>query len=350
MRNVGSCLITLASLCCAGMAHAECTRPRPSFQIPDGTSASEPDLVNAKAALQRFDEEVGKYLRCLEGDASQKSLGKDAAARTKVRTDFITSYNAAADELTGLGDCYIAQVNLAKPPKATSTKKTANCSEFIKQAGTRKANAGNDVVQSGYVKEADGYTTELPDGAWSFTLIRDERLRRCGTVECLQRILIIRNSSPRTLECTASISYSGSNVEGKATSEGKAVVNGKSSRAVVTSLAAKGVDASTFIADCKPRSELPPLETPANCKYEVIKPITIGDYYPDASRKAGEEGPVTVEFNVGNKPANPTDVKVVASSLFPALDQGAVSAVQAMVMSSNCASGRYRLRLSFQLQ
>jgi TonB family protein len=350
MRNVGWYLITLASLLCTGTAHAECTRPRPNFQIPEGASASEPDLTNAKVALQGFDDEVGKYLRCLEGEASQKSVGKDAAGRTKVRSDFVSSFNAAADELTGLGECYNAQVAAAKPPKATSTKKTANCSEFIKQAGTRKINARDDSVQTGFVKEADGYTTELPDGAWSFTLIRDERVRRCGTVECLQRLVFIRNSSPRALECTASISYTGPDIEGKTTREGKAVVSGKAARPIVTSLAPRGVDASTFLAECKPRSELPPLATPATCKYEVIKPITIGDYYPDASRKAGEEGPVTVEFNVGNKAASPTDVKVVASSLIPALDQGAVNAVQAMVMSSNCASGRYRLRLSFQLQ
>lgn len=349
-RNVGWYSIMMVSLLCAGVTHAECTRPRPDFQIPDGATASEAQLNNTKTALQRFDEQVGKYLRCLEGEASQKLVGKDEAARIKVRDGFIASFNSAADELSGLGECYNAQMQAATQPKASDTKKMANCSEFIKKAGTRNTAASNAVVRNSFVTESEGYTTELTDGAWSFALVRSEEPKRCTKGACLQRVLFVKNSSPRTLECTGSITYAGTDVEGKATREGKAIVDGKSARALVSSYALSGVDASTFVADCKPRSELPPLSTPATCKYEVIKPVTIGDYYSEAARNAAQEGPVTVEFSVGDKPANPTDVKVAASSLFPALDEGAVKAVQAMVMSSNCASGRYRLKLTFRLQ
>ena len=350
MRNLAPYLITFTGLLCSGVSHADCTRPKPGFQIPEGATASEQELATAKEALLKFDQEVGAYRRCLEGDVSQKSVGKDDATRKALLKEFETKFNAAADELTGLGECYNLQAKAAKPGQPGGAKKAANCAELIKQAGTRKTTPSNAVVESGYVKEADGFTTELTDGAWSFTLVRDDRARRCGKVECLQRIVFVRNSSPRALECTASITYAGTDIEGQATREGKAVVAGQAARQVLVSVAARGVDASTFDAQCKPRAELPALSTPGTCKYQVVKPVSIGDYYPDASRKAGEEGPVTVEFNVGDKAASPTDVKVVASSLYPALDQGAVSAVQAMVMSSNCASGRYRLRLSFQLQ
>jgi len=358
MRNVAFCLTAVASLLFTTAAQAACTRPRPSFQIPDGTVATQPELEAVKEALLKYDQQVGEYLRCLEGEASQKVVGKDTAGRGKVNSEYVSAYNTAADELAGLGACYNAQVQASA--KATtqaatkggatgSAKKPVNCSTFIQEAATRTGSAG-DATPSGIVKEADGYTTELEDGAWSYTLLRDERLRLCGKVQCLQRIVYIRNSSPRALECKASIAYEGADVEGRATLEGKAVVAGKTGRPIITSLADRTVNARTFEVQCTPRAELPPLGTPANCKYEVIKPITIGDYYPDASRKLGEEGPVTVEFNVGDKPANPSDVKVIASSLFPALDQGAINAVQAMVMSSNCKSGRHRLRLSFQLQ
>src|SRR5437868_14316681 len=103
MRTIASCLLSLASLLLASMAHADCTRPRPGFQIPEGASATEQELLSAKQAIVKFDDEVGKYLRCLEGDASQKAVGKDAKGRDKVRADFVTAYNAAADELSGLG-------------------------------------------------------------------------------------------------------------------------------------------------------------------------------------------------------------------------------------------------------
>jgi TonB family protein len=121
-------------------------------------------------------------------------------------------------------------------------------------------------------------------------------------------------------------------------------------RAVVWSLAEQGVSASTFDAACTPRAPLPPLKTEANCKYEVVKPVNISDFYPPEARQLDEQGPVVVEFTVPGKAASPTDIKVVASSLSPRLDQGAVQAVGAMIMSSPCKSQRYRLRLNFQLE
>jgi protein TonB len=52
------------------------------------------------------------------------------------------------------------------------------------------------------------------------------------------------------------------------------------------------------------------------------------DYYPDASRRAGEEGRCTVEFTVGadGKISNPS---VVATSNFPRLDEACVKLVKA---------------------
>jgi TonB family protein len=160
----------------------------------------------------------------------------------------------------------------------------------------------------------------------------------------------VRNGSGQVLECRAYITYEGTDAEGRETVEAKAVVSEKSVRAVVVSLATRGVNARTFEAQCTPRAPLPPLSTPSNCKYQVVKPVSISDYYPPLSRRDGEEGPVVVEFSVGEKPASPSDVKVVSSSLLPRLDQGAVEAVKAMVLSSNCSQGRYRLKLSFQLE
>ena len=60
--------------------------------------------------------------------------------------------------------------------------------------------------------------------------------------------------------------------------------------------------------------------------------------------------PVVVEFTVTGKAANPTDVKVVGSSLMARLDKAAIDAVSAMVLSSTCEKKRYRLRMSFKLE
>jgi TonB family protein len=207
-------------------------------------------------------------------------------------------------------------------------------------------------VPSNVVKEADGYSFDVTGGAWSYTLIRDDTRRYCTAAgkECVRRTVFVRNGSPQDLECKAYIKYEGKDAEGKESTEAQAVVLANTIRAVVASLAERGVNAATFEAQCTVRPPLPPLSTPSTCKYEVVKPISISDFYPPAARRAGEEGPVVVEFTVPGKAGNPTDVKVIASSLSSRLDQGAVDAVKAMVMSSACKSERYRLRLNFQLE
>jgi TonB family protein len=168
-------------------------------------------------------------------------------------------------------------------------------------------------------------------------------------MQCLYRAVIVVNDSDDTLECKGQITYDGVDMAGNKQAQAQALVSARSSQIVAGSLAKDDISASVFDAVCTPRAKLAPLDTPANCKYEVVKPVAIGDYYPPASREAGQEGPVTVEFTVAGKAGNPTNVRAVASSMYPALDQAAVKAVSDMVMSSNCPKARYRLKLSFML-
>ena len=68
-------IVTIASL--LGLyttaAFADCTRPRPTFSIPEGGTASEKDLAAADSALVEFGGKVRDYLYCLNGDSSQKA-------------------------------------------------------------------------------------------------------------------------------------------------------------------------------------------------------------------------------------------------------------------------------------
>ena len=184
--------------------------------------------------------------------------------------------------------------------------------------------------------------------------MRDDRPRLCSAqqtaAECLYRAVHVRNDSDETLECKGEITYSGVDSTGKPTTTSQLLASGRGTFLLVDSLAKIGVDAQTFDAACTVRPKLPALDTPATCKYEVVKPISISDYYPKESQDAGEEGPVVVEFSLSGKAARPTDVRAVASSMYPKLDEAAVKAVGDMVMSSSCGKARYRLKLSFQLQ
>lgn len=340
-----------------GAAYADCTRPDAKMTIPDGASATEDEMKKATETLLKLDRDVGEYLRCIKGDTSQNTVGKDEATRTKLLQEYVASHNSMTDELAGLAACFNANLETYRTTKGGAGGKTADCATHMAAAKDRNQQQGpapgGTPLPSAIVKEADGHSFELAGGAWSYTLIRDETPRYCtekADKQCVKRTVFVTNGSEQELECNAYIKYEGTDAQGRPQTEAQAVVMKQTLRAVVWSLAEQGVAASTFEASCKPRAPLPPLNTEANCKYEVVKPVNISDFYPQESRQADEQGPVVVEFTVPGKAASPTDVKVAASSLSPRLDQGAVNAVSAMIMSSQCKNQRYRLRLNFQLE
>jgi TonB family protein len=347
--------ITIAALLVlqGAAAFADCTRPRPTFSIPEGGSASEKDLVAANTALTEFATKVRDYLNCLNGETSQKTVGKEQAARDEIAKGFVATYNEAANELKGLAACYNTQREIFKSTGGGTKPKAADCSSYITAAANQVV--GGKQLTTELTVEASGSTTEIPGGgSWLYYLARDLAPRRCSAQqtaeECLYRAVHVRNDSDETLECKGEITYVGTDIKGQHTVASQLLVTGRGTYLLVESVAKQGNDAQTFDAKCTVRPKLPALDTPANCKYEVVKPISIADYYPEASQAAGEEGPVVVEFSLSGKAARPTDVRAVSSSMYPHLDQAAVKAVGDMVMSSSCGKARYRLKLSFMLQ
>jgi len=347
--------ITIAGLLVlhGASAFADCTRPRPAFSIPEGGSATEKDLAAANGTLAEFGSKVRDYLNCMNGEISQKAVGKDAAAREELNKLHLASYNEAANELRGLAACYKTQREIFKSTGGGTKAKPADCSSYIAAAANQVG--GGTPMTTELTIESSGHTFETPGGgSWLYYLARDIRPRRCSvqesTEDCLYRAVHVRNDSDEVLECKGEISYVGTDSRGQKTVASQLLVAGRGTYVLVESLAKQGVDADTFEAKCTPRAKLPTLDTPASCKYEVVKPITIADYYSEAARDAGEEGPVIVEFTLSGKAGRPTDIRAVASSMYPRLDEAAVKAVGDMVMSSSCGKARFRLKLSFLLQ
>lgn len=347
-------LMTAALVLHAAATFADCPRPRPTFSIPEGGSASEKDLAAANTALAEFGGKVRDYLNCLNGESSQKAVGKDQAAREEVAKAYVTAHNEAANELRGLVACYKTQRETFTSSGGGSKPKPADCSSYITAAAKPDTGGGHAPITTELTVESSGRTVEVPGGSWMYYLVRDIKPRRCSaqqaTEDCLYRAVHVRNDSDETLECKGEITYMGTDSQGRPTVTSQLLVSGRGTYLLVESLAKQGTDAQTFDAACKLRPKLAALDTPANCKYEVVKPISIADYYPAASQEADEEGPVVVEFTLAGKAAHPTDVRAVSGSMYPRLDEAAVKAVGDMVMSSSCGKARYRLKLSFQLQ
>jgi TonB family protein len=307
-------------------------------------------MAKTQKEVVAFANSAAEYARCLEGELSQKSIGKSDAEKTELGKSYVASYQPVAQEATGLAMCFNEQLETFKKSGGGTSMRPADCASHIAAAANRTAAAPS---ADELVIEASGHTFELPSGQWRFLLARDAAPRACDagtTNQCLYRPVIVLNESNETLECTGEIAYDGTDIAGNARTEAKALVLERSTRIVAASLAKDNVSASVFDARCTARPKLPALTTASTCKYEVVKPVAIADYYPPDAREAGEEGPVTVEFTVAGKAGNPKDVRAVASSLYPKLDEAAVRAVSDMVMSSNCRDARYRLRVSFKLE
>ncbi len=349
--NVRLGAFLLCSLCFAAFqANAECDRPKRKFDVPEGTTANAEQMATAQKDIVAFADAVAEYARCLQGELDQKSIGKSDAEKAELGKSYAAAYEPAAHEATGLAACFNEQLDAFKSSGGGKSMRAADCKRHIAAAAEQKSAAPS---ADELIIEASGYTFDVPSGQWRFLLARDPAPRACAagtTNQCLYRAVVVLNQSDETLECTGEITYDGTDISGNAKTEQKALVLDRSTRIIASSLALDTVNASVFNAKCDVRPKLPALSTPSTCKYEVVKPVAISDYYPAESRAAGEEGPVTVEFTLPGKAANPEDVRAVASSLYPALDEAAVHAVHDMVMSSSCPNARYRLRVSFKLE
>ena len=138
--------------------------------------------------------------------------------------------------------------------------------------------------------------------------------------------------------------------KGVRATDSQAVVSGKSLRAVVSSLA------RTRSQRADVRSVVHSARAASSARYARgmrVRGRQAGQHLrllPGRSTPLGRGGAGDAGVLVGNKPGNPRDVKVVESSLSSRLDQGAIEAVGAMVMTSKCRNERHRIRLTFQLE
>ena len=86
-------------------AFGECSLPRAPTKIPDGSSATEPEMVAAMNTLKNYNNDVSSYLKCLEFEAKQNHLSKDEEAK---------KHNNAVDVLESVASKFNEQVRIFK--------------------------------------------------------------------------------------------------------------------------------------------------------------------------------------------------------------------------------------------
>ena len=102
----------LASLAFAMSAHAECPFPKAPAVIPDGKSASEPEMIAAMKDFKTYNEEVTAFGTCLDDEA--KSSGASGAQLMAMKTMKSKKIGAAQDELQAKAKLFNEQVRIFK--------------------------------------------------------------------------------------------------------------------------------------------------------------------------------------------------------------------------------------------
>ena len=83
----------------------DCVLPPPPSKIPDGSTASEQEMVTAMQTLKQYDGDVTVYLKCLEFEAKQNRIA-DAVRDLK--------HDSAVSQLQEVADKFNQQVRVFK--------------------------------------------------------------------------------------------------------------------------------------------------------------------------------------------------------------------------------------------
>jgi len=95
------------AVACAGClpAYADCVLPPAPSKIPDGSSASQQEMVTAMNTLKEYNGDVDTYLKCLDFEAKQNHISHG---------DLERMHNTAVDTLQKIADKFNQQVRTFK--------------------------------------------------------------------------------------------------------------------------------------------------------------------------------------------------------------------------------------------
>ena len=100
---------TILALLCAAATYAECTPPEPPDSLPDGTTATYEEMVEAHGAVRTFDADIRTFIVCLELEIKTllEDPSVDDATKDDLRTLLVGRTDAAVDE----AEFVVAQFN-----------------------------------------------------------------------------------------------------------------------------------------------------------------------------------------------------------------------------------------------
>ena len=193
----------------------------------------------------------------------------------------------------------------------------------------------------------------LPDGSWRYLVKRTQRPWSCAVAgksgNCVEHTLVIDNASPQTLECVVRLEYTAADGTAVSDTAKPVLVLARISQEVHGRVTAADTVARVAQADCAGRPPYARIKKVAGCEYQMFgNPLE--SYYPQVAMQTGLEGPVLVEFLLPERNGAALEVKVVESSLVPALDAAALKFVADQRFTTRCPGTRFDMRMRFALR
>ncbi|HEU4604319.1 MAG TPA: hypothetical protein VFS24_20255 [Steroidobacteraceae bacterium] len=93
-------------------AQAECPFPKPPATIPDGKTASEPDMIAAMKEFKAYNEEVQGFAKCLDEESNDPALSPPQ--KMQLKTLQKKKQDAAMKELQEKAAAFNEQVRVFK--------------------------------------------------------------------------------------------------------------------------------------------------------------------------------------------------------------------------------------------
>jgi fumarate hydratase class II len=97
-------------------ASAECIYPKSPDSPPNGTTATESEMIAGMTAFKKYDAEVNAYLSCLDMEANTRisEAGDNADQVKQIKIMSSKKHNAAIDELQARADEFNSQLRAYK--------------------------------------------------------------------------------------------------------------------------------------------------------------------------------------------------------------------------------------------
>ena len=105
-----------AGLALAAPAFADCAYPKAPESAPNGSTATEAEMIAGMQAFKKYDADITAYLKCLDEEANARILeaGDNADQVKQIKAMTAKKHNAAIDELQARADEFNTQLKAYK--------------------------------------------------------------------------------------------------------------------------------------------------------------------------------------------------------------------------------------------